>query len=128
MTRLYRPLLAEFGMTYPQYLVMLVLWQDGPRPIGKIAERLRLGPSAVVPLVDQLQRSGMVRRRKDSLDRRMVHIELTDGGKGLEEAVAEAGESVVDRFGLDADAIRRLRAELEMLTRRLAEPATADAL
>jgi len=128
MTRLYRPILADFGLTYPQYLVLLVLWQDGPRPIGKIAERLRLGPSAIVPLVDQLQRSSLVRRRKDSLDRRMVHIELTQAGRGLEPAVTEACEAVVGRSGLDTAAVEALRLQVEALIDRLAGAATAEAL
>ncbi|WP_162408946.1 MarR family winged helix-turn-helix transcriptional regulator [Acuticoccus sediminis] len=119
VTRLYRPLLAKVGMTYPQYLVMLVLWQDGPRPIGKIAERLRLGPSAVVPLVDQLQRAGFVQRRKDSTDRRMVYIELTEAGAGIERQVADAREVVVCRLGMSEFEIAKLRSELVDLTARI---------
>ncbi len=127
VTRMYRPLLAQVGMTYPQYLVMLVLWQEGPRPIGKIADRLRLGPSAVVPLVDQLQRNGFVQRRKDANDRRMVFIELTDAGHEVERQVADARQMVVCRLGLSDDEIAALRTELTDLTSRIdangAEPA-----
>ncbi|UOM33180.1 MarR family winged helix-turn-helix transcriptional regulator [Acuticoccus sp. I52.16.1] len=119
VTRMYRPLLAKVGMTYPQYLVMLVLWQDGARPIGKIAERLRLGPSAVVPLVDQLQRNGFVQRRKDDNDRRMVYIDLTEQGAEVERQVAAAREMVTCRLGLDDAEIASLRAELTDLTSRL---------
>ena len=127
ITRIYRPLLAKSGLTYPQYLVMLVLWQEGPRPIGKIAERLRLGPSAVVPLVDQLQRNGFVQRRKDVHDRRMVFIELTDAGMAIEAEVAAARDVVVCRLGMDDEQIASLRAELIGLTEQLdsVEPASA---
>lgn len=119
VTRIYRPLLAKAGLTYPQYLVMLVLWQEGPRPIGKIAERLRLGPSAVVPLVDQLQRNGFVQRRKDTHDRRMVFIELTEEGKSIERDVAAARDMVVCRLGMGDEEIAALRAELLSLTEHL---------
>lgn len=120
ITRVYRPLLAEIGMTYPQYLVMLVLWQDGPMSIGKIATRLRLGPSAVVPLVDQLQRSGFVRRCKDDIDRRIVNIELTEAGVAIQQQVREARDVVVCRLGMDDDEIERMRRELIDLTLQLA--------
>ncbi|ORE91967.1 MarR family transcriptional regulator [Stappia sp. 22II-S9-Z10] len=127
VTRIYRPLLARLGLTYPQYLVMIVLWQDGARPIGKIAERLRLGPSAIVPLVDQLQRHGFVQRRRDSADRRMVFIELTEAGAAMERQVAAARDAVVCRLAMEDEQLSALRAELTHLTARLAEVEDAEA-
>lgn len=71
ITRSYRPLLGEIGLTYPQYLVMLTLWQDGSAPVGRIAHRLELDSHAVSPLVDRLEAAGLVVRRPGA-DRRQV--------------------------------------------------------
>ncbi|WP_420391547.1 MarR family winged helix-turn-helix transcriptional regulator [Acuticoccus sp.] len=120
VTRAYRPLLAHLGLTYPQYLVMLVLWQDGARPVGRIAARLKLGPSAIVPLVDQLQRAGFVRRRKDQDDRRMIFVEPTAAGLELEGMAAMAQETVACRTGLSAAHLDALRDELTALADRIA--------
>ena len=81
VTRTYRPLLAKIGITYPQYLVMLVLWQHGPNSVGAVGKRLHLAASAITPLVDQLERAGMVARARGTADRRVVQVRLTDKGR-----------------------------------------------
>ena len=100
VVRAYRPLLGEFGLTYPQYLVMLALWQDGTAPVHALAERLHLGSNAVTPLVDKLEAAGFVTRARGT-DRRVVFVALTEAGIGLEGKVSAAQQSVVlpDRSG-----------------------------
>lgn len=121
VTRAYKPLLGALGLTYPQYLVMLTLWQDGPAPNVRIAERLKLGANAITPLVDQLAAAGFVERRRDTADRRIVTIALTETGLGLEHAAATAQSAVVCRTGLAEDSLDELRDQLNALVARMTE-------
>lgn len=120
VTRTYRPLLAALGLTYPQYLVLLVLWQDGALPVREIAARLRLSPSAITPLIDQLEVSGLVSRAHSGTDRRLVIVVLREAGRALHQAAAAAQEAVVCRTGLSEDALQALRGELTALVDRIA--------
>ncbi len=122
ITRRYRPLLSEIGLTYPQYLVMLTLWQDGAAPIGQVARRLELDSHAVSPLVDRLESAGLVVRRSGA-DRRQVLVKLTGPGRDLEAAAARAQARVACDTGLAplelADLRRRLRELAAQLTPEL---------
>lgn len=120
VTRAYRPLLKSLDLTYPQYLVMMVLWQDGTRPARAIAERLQLPPNAISPLLDRIEAGGLITRRRDANDKRIVHIGLTEKGAALEAAAAEAQNAVACRTHLGHGEIAELREELHRLTRRLA--------
>jgi len=119
VVRAYRPLLGELGLTYPQYLVMLALWQDGTTPIHALAERLQLGANAVTPLVDKLEAAGFVTRARGA-DRRVVFVALTEVGIQLEEKVAAAQQTVVCRTGLGDRDLADLRQDLKDLTDRIA--------
>ncbi|MCJ2088518.1 MarR family transcriptional regulator [Methylobacterium sp. E-005] len=119
VVRAYRPMLAELGLTYPQYLVMLALWQDGAAPVHALAGRLRLGSNAVTPLVDKLELAGFVTRARGT-DRRVVFIALTQAGIELEGTVSAAQQSVVCRTGLGDRHLAELRQELKDLTDRIA--------
>ena len=127
VTRAYRPLLDGIGLTYPQYLVMLVLWQDGERPVGEIARRLGLGANAVSPLLERLERAGLLERRRDEGDRRVVGAYLTEAGTALESAAAEVQRSVVCDTRLTPDALAALRDELKELAKRMAPDGVAAA-
>ncbi|MEM1344756.1 MAG: MarR family transcriptional regulator [Pseudomonadota bacterium] len=120
VVRAYRPLLAEIGLTYPQYLVMLVLWQDGNRPAGEIATRLHLGNNALTPLLDRLEAAGFVRRVRDPQDRRRLSIHLTENGRTLEHRAAAVQSIVECRTGLSGGALADLRDELHALVARMA--------
>lgn len=120
VTRAYRPLLAELDLTYPQYLVMMALWQEGSAPVGRIARSLQLGASAVIPLLDQLEAAALVARRRDARDRRVVHVELTQAGRVLEASAALAQQAVVCRTGLSEGELARLREDLHGLVNRMA--------
>ncbi|MCJ2014177.1 MarR family winged helix-turn-helix transcriptional regulator [Methylobacterium sp. J-076] len=119
VVRAYRPMLAELGLTYPQYLVMLALWQDGAAPVHALAERLQLGSNAVTPLVDKLEAAGFVTRAR-GVDRRVVFVGLTEAGIRLEGEVSVAQQSVVCRTGLGEKDLGVLRQELKDLTDRIA--------
>lgn len=119
VTRAYRPLLGQLGLTYPQYLVMLVLWQDGPSSIGRIAKRLNLAQNAITPLIDKLEAQRLVDRVRSETDRRVVTIECTWKGTALEASVSLAQQSVECQTGLDPDALAGLRADLHALSDRM---------
>ena len=120
VTRAYRPLLGALGLTYPQYLVMMVLWQDGASTIQTIARRLRLGANAITPLIDRLEAAGLVARGQSATDRRVVRAILTAAGEALRDEVSKAQDSVGCQIALSADAVAALRAELLALTDRMA--------
>ncbi len=83
MTKLYKPLLSELGLTYPQYLVMLVLWSDGSSSVSVLGERLSLDSGTLTPLLKRLETQGLLSRMRDAADERRVHIVLTPRGRAL---------------------------------------------
>ncbi len=121
--RSYRPWLRDIGLTYPQYLVLLVLWQDGDRTMGEIATRLALPPGGVTPIVERLEAAKLVERRRDASDRRVVHVNLTESGAQLEQAGIEAQRRVTCATMMPASDHAVLRAILNELTERLSTPA-----
>ncbi|MEM6488700.1 MAG: MarR family transcriptional regulator [Pseudomonadota bacterium] len=125
IVRSYRPMLAEIGLTYPQYLLMMVLWQDNDRTVRELADRLKLSPSAVTPLVDRLEIAGLVRRQRDQNDRRVVHVALTEQGRIAESEAAAVQYRVACDTGLGDDGLARMRDALHALAERV-EAATAD--
>ena len=119
VTRSYKPKLAKIGITYPQYILMLVLWQDGSRTISNIARRLKLPANGITPVIDRLEQAGLVVRRRDPVDRRVISIHLTAEGVALEEQAARAQFSVVCETQLGGAALRALRDELHAMVQRM---------
>jgi DNA-binding MarR family transcriptional regulator len=119
LTRAYRPLLQEIGLTYPQYLVLLVLWEHRARTIGAIADDLQLATHAVSPIVDRLEGAGLVRRVRDDVDGRVVNVELLPAGADLEGAAAAVQEEIRCRTLLEMPDVVRLRSELVALVERM---------
>ncbi|MET3807934.1 DNA-binding MarR family transcriptional regulator [Nakamurella sp. UYEF19] len=118
ITRRYRPLLDEIGLTYPQYLLMLIMWQDGRATVGQIARRLELDSHAVTPLVTRLEAAGLVDRAAGT-DRRQVMITATSRGRELQAAAARAQAQVAGDTGLAPADLADLRRRLRVLTDRL---------
>ena len=126
VTRAYRSLLEPLGLTYPQYLVMMSLWQHGTQQISRIAERLRLDAHAITPMIDRLETAGLLRRRRSDVDRRVVHVELTTEGGALEAAASVVQGNVVCRTELEPLALEELREALKALVQRM-EPGPVPA-
>lgn len=124
VTRSYRPMLARVGLTYPQYLLMMVLWEGDGLTVHEIAERLDLAAHAMSPMLDRLSRSGLLTRSRDDRDGRVVRVRLTDEGAALELQAAEVQNAVVDCTHLDAHELAGLRADLHGLVERM-RPATS---
>lgn len=124
ITRVYRPLLAELGLTYPQYIVLLVLLERGESTVNGIADALKLDAATVTPLLKRLAEAGFVSRERNRADERVVLVRLTDAGLALGPRLAKVQDTVRCRTGLDADAFEQLRGVLKNLTATLAaEPA-----
>ena len=112
-TRLYTVLLQDLGLTYTQYLVLLVLWEEGGLTVKEIGSRLHLDSGTLTPVLRRLENAGYVERRRDETDRRRIHIHLRESGHDLQAQVAAARQVVFEATGLSADELMRLRAELE---------------
>lgn len=116
VTRRYGELLTELGLTYPQYLTMLALWDaDGPLTVGEIGERLRLDSGTLTPVLKRLESAGHVARRRDSADERRVLVEVTPAGAQLREQVADVPERAWEGTALTAADARQLRGLLDRL-------------
>ena len=85
ITQAYTPLLSKLGITYPQYLVLIVLWEDDSQPVNTIAHRLLLETNTVTPLLQRMERLGLIARKKGERDKRQQIVSLTEKGRALEE-------------------------------------------
>ncbi len=115
--RLYKPLLDPLGLTYPQYLVMIVLWTGQENTVGRIGERLGLETSTVTPLLKRLEAAGLVTRRRSEIDERRVEVGLTPRGRALRAEALHIPACVEGATGLDPNEIRALRDKLIGLRR-----------
>lgn len=106
---IYRPILEPLGLTHPQYLVMLALWEKAPRSLGDLAEELALEPASLSPLVKRLQAQGLVSRERSADDERMLRIGLTADGAALRERALRVPEQVMAAVGVDATQLAALR-------------------
>ncbi len=112
----YRVILKDLGLTYPQYLVMLVLWEHGELPVKKLGEHLRLDSGTLSPLLKRLETAGLVRRERSARDERSVEVRLTDEGVALRERALQVPRRIMGATGFDIDEIRALRERLDELT------------
>ncbi|MFC3533750.1 MarR family winged helix-turn-helix transcriptional regulator [Vogesella facilis] len=120
MTQAYQPLLAPLGLTYPQYLAMLVLWENDDISMKQLGERLQLDSGTLTPLLKRLESAGLLQRRRSSSDERSVVIRLTAAGKQLEEQAATIPGTLSCRFGdVGSERSAQLRDTLQQLTRLL---------
>lgn len=94
ITQVYQPLLSTQGLTYPQYLVLLVLWEKDNQPVNDIARRLFLETNTVTPLLQRMEKEGFLTRRKGEKDARQMIVSLTRKGKGLQEKLADVPSTV----------------------------------
>ncbi|MFE0515592.1 MarR family winged helix-turn-helix transcriptional regulator [Streptomyces sp. NPDC058964] len=115
----YRVILKDLGLTYPQYLVMLVLWEHGDLPVKKLGEHLRLDSGTLSPLLKRLEGAGLVRRERSARDERSVEVRLTGEGTALRERALQVPGRIVAATGFELDDIRELRERLDELTTAL---------
>lgn len=116
VTRAYRPGLGDVSLTYPQYLVMLVLWEHGAQSVRDLGRRLLLDSGTLTPLLKRLEKSGFVARHRCPDDERVVIVDVTDTGHALRHEVARVQASVACRSGLSRSEFLELRDTLRRLT------------
>jgi DNA-binding MarR family transcriptional regulator len=119
MTARYRLALSGIGLTYPQYLVMLLLWQEGPCSVGGIGQRLSLDSSTLSPLLKRLQAMGLVTRTRAATDERLLIVGLTDRGEAMEHEAADISPTMCEATGQTPEEYREMVARLRQLTDRL---------
>ncbi len=113
VTRAYRPLLEPLGLTYPQYLVMLVLWEQSPRNVGELGEALDLDSGTLTPLLKRLEAAGLVSRTRDPADERRVQVAPTPQGLALRERAAAIPEALACALPMAPEDLMGLRATLQ---------------
>jgi DNA-binding MarR family transcriptional regulator len=123
LTRLYRPVLAELGLTYPQYLVMLVLWETNSRSVGELGEALHLDSGTLTPLLKRMEAAGMVSRTRDPADERRVVVNLTEAGEALKEKAASVPMTMFEKFGMTPEDIETLRDRVQAMVVALGKAA-----
>jgi DNA-binding MarR family transcriptional regulator len=123
-TRAYGPLLSPLGLTYPQYIVMLALWEENDLSVTELGERLALDSGTLTPLLKRLEEAGLVERRRDDDDERVVRLRLTRDGRKLQEPASSIPGELMCRAGYEPTdeglaKLETLRLALEELTRSL---------
>lgn len=121
MTAAYRPLLAEIGLTYSQYAVMLVLWEHRSVTLGVLCERLQLDSGTLSPLLKRLESQGLVTKRRRQQDERTVQLTLTPAGQALRDRAAAVQADVEHACGLARSDLVDMRSDLHALAARLRE-------
>lgn len=106
---LYRPILEPLGLTHPQYLVMLALWQHSPRSVKDLGGALQLEPATLSPLLKRLETAGLVRRDRSRLDERVLDVSLTTAGRELRTQAEAIPHRVMNELRMDAEHLTQLR-------------------
>lgn len=106
---IYRPILEPLGLTHPQYLVMLALWESSPRSLRELADELALEPATLSPLVKRLEAQGLVARTRRADDERVLDVTLTASGRALRRRALDVPERVMASVGTDAATLAALR-------------------
>ena len=119
MTAAYAPLLDGLDLTYPQYLVMLVLWERDGERVSRIGERLYLDSATLTPLLKRLEARGLIERKRSEADERVVEVFLTTAGKRLERKANDIPGCMLERVKLSVGEVAKLRAQVQALTDRL---------
>lgn len=121
MTKRYRPLLEPLGLTYPQYLVMLALWQQDGRSVGELGETLALDSGTLTPLLKRLESAGLLHRQRSAADERRVQVQLTPAGITLRQQALNIPQKLASAVGCSLDEIGALTRELHRLRQALTQ-------
>ncbi|MCQ4313161.1 MarR family transcriptional regulator [Pseudomonas stutzeri] len=115
MTKTYKPLLQSIGLTYPQYLAMLVLWERDGLTVSEISARLLTEPGSLTPLLKRLEAEGLISRTRSNTDERVVELHLTDAGRALKQRAKDFPSCMVECTGQSPEALLALRNQLVSL-------------
>lgn len=117
--RVYKPLLDKLGLTYPQYLVTVLLWQQDDQTVGELGEKLFLESSTLTPLLKRLEAMGHIKRARDPADERQVRVRLTDKGRALREKALGIPRCILDVAGLGPKEAKQLLIKIAALRNAL---------
>jgi DNA-binding MarR family transcriptional regulator len=120
---IYRPVLEPLGLTHPQYLVLLALWERSPRSLGELAGELAMEPATLSPLIKRLEAQGRVSRARRADDERVLDISLTDEGRALRREALAVPARIMERVGMDVAEVGHLREALVRFAGRAGVPA-----
>ncbi len=126
MTKMYKPLLAPLGLTYPQYLVMLALWEEDCQTVSALGDKLALDSGTLTPLLKRLETQGALTRQRDSADERRVILRLTDAGRKLKLGARKVPPQVARSTGCELDEISTLTRQLTAMRDALAGGGSGD--
>jgi len=121
LTKVYKPLLKELDLTYPQYLTMLALWEEDGVTVGTLGEKLYLDSGTLTPLLKRMEAAKLLKRERSGTDERQVFIHLTDKGRSLKRAAASIPARAAAATGLSIPEMIKLRKQLTKLQSSLAE-------
>ncbi|MBP8227758.1 MAG: MarR family transcriptional regulator [Pararheinheimera sp.] len=119
LVRSYRQLLEPLDLTYPQYLAMLVLWQQSELNVKELGEKLHLDSGTLTPLLKRLENKGLVSRTRSQLDERVVHIHLTEQGKALKNQASHIPVAIFQQSGLPLAKLLELKQSCDLLFQQL---------
>ena len=129
ISQAYHPLLSEYGLTYPQYLVLLVLWEKDAQPVNDIAKRLFLETNTVTPLLQRMEKEGILTRSRGKKDARQMIVNLTEAGIGLREKLTNVPGTIASSVlcnSITEETIPSLFCMLDDIIHRLSEPVSVD--
>jgi len=117
--RVYKPLLDELGLTYPQYIVMVLLWERGGRTVGDLGAKLLLESNTLTPLLKRLEMLGFIKRSRDPADERQVRVHVTEAGRKLRACALHIPRCILDATGLELERAKHLLEEIGALRQAL---------
>jgi DNA-binding MarR family transcriptional regulator len=121
VTARYRPLLDELGVTYPQYLVLMLLWEQDGQTVGQLGNRLALDSGTLSPLLKRLTAAGLVTRHRRADDERSVSVRLTDAGRALQQPACAISAQMIDALSLNTEEFAELKGQLRTITDRVSD-------
>jgi DNA-binding MarR family transcriptional regulator len=124
VTARYRPMLEEIGLTYPQYLVMMLLWEEDNQTVGQLGARLALDSGTLSPLLKRLTTAGLVTRHRRVEDERSVSISLTSAGRALRDQALPISEAMIDAIGFEQGDFDELKKQLRLVIERVSRGET----
>ncbi len=119
LTKAYKPLLQSIGLTYPQYLAMLVLWQEDGITVSEISSRLLTDPGSLTPLLKRLEGEGLITRTRSRADERVVELHLTEQGRALQKQAVNFPSCIAEAIGQPGSELLALKAEVVALREKL---------
>jgi DNA-binding MarR family transcriptional regulator len=125
--QVYQPLLSNLGLTYPQYLVMILLWERDGQTVGQLGERLDLASSTLTPLIKRLETQGLVTRKRDTADERKVRVHLSQSGRSLQHEASHVPGCVAEAFGLSMEQFAQIHSLLGQLRNALKSRSDSEA-